>query len=277
MIKPPMLAKQYDCRHTYTDIFVQPKLDGIRCLLTKDGGYSRLLNKFAGLDFLFEYSKIKEFFVSYPDHVLDGELYSIKYNFNELSSLLKKKVPTREEFDLIKKNISYFLFDYYTPRNDQPFGDRNYFIDYYFRKSEIYTVPTHFMSKFDESSNIIEQWMQKSEGVMIRSAQSRYVHGRTDSLIKFKKFLDNEFLILDISSGRGMWNGHARSLVCSTIGGETFKANIALNMEEAAKLLQEKDKYINGVATVEYQELTPRGVPRFGRAKKFYKKGQEKI
>ena len=47
MIKP-MLAHKFDKSTINFDkqTYIQPKLDGVRCIFTKDGAYSRVGNKF---------------------------------------------------------------------------------------------------------------------------------------------------------------------------------------------------------------------------------------
>ena len=47
----PMLAHKFDnSRVDWSQpVYIQPKLDGVRCLFTKDGAYSRAGNKFMNL------------------------------------------------------------------------------------------------------------------------------------------------------------------------------------------------------------------------------------
>ncbi len=51
----PMLAQKFDsnriCFETQ-EVYIQPKLDGIRCIFTKDGAYSRANNQFMNLEHL---------------------------------------------------------------------------------------------------------------------------------------------------------------------------------------------------------------------------------
>ena len=67
MIKP-MLAQVYDSNKFTIDlhdgVMVQPKLDGIRCIFTKDGAYSRAGNKFMNLAHL--ELKLVQFFKKNP-------------------------------------------------------------------------------------------------------------------------------------------------------------------------------------------------------------------
>ena len=67
MIKP-MLAQVYDSNKftisLHSGVMIQPKLDGIRCIFTKDGAYSRAGNKFMNLAHL--ELKLQPFFKKNP-------------------------------------------------------------------------------------------------------------------------------------------------------------------------------------------------------------------
>ena len=79
-MKKPMLAHKFDIDkvdYQQTDgYYIQPKLDGVRCLFTKHGAYSRNDKKFMNLAHI-ELALIP-FFKDNPDVVLDGELYNHK-------------------------------------------------------------------------------------------------------------------------------------------------------------------------------------------------------
>ena len=50
MIKPMLAHKVNDKRIDFSEpVFIQPKLDGVRCIFTKDGAYSRTGKQFHNL------------------------------------------------------------------------------------------------------------------------------------------------------------------------------------------------------------------------------------
>ena len=69
-------------------MFLQPKLDGVRCIFTKQGAFSRSGKKFKNVQHLRR--QLKPFFAANPTVVLDGELYNhdFKDNFNKIISLV---------------------------------------------------------------------------------------------------------------------------------------------------------------------------------------------
>ena len=75
MIKPMLAHKVGKKDVDWSEkVFVQPKLDGVRCIFTKDGAFSRTGKQFKNVWHL-EYD-LKDFFRKNPNTVLDGELYN---------------------------------------------------------------------------------------------------------------------------------------------------------------------------------------------------------
>ena len=75
--------------------------------------------------------------------------------------------------------------------------------------------------------------------------------------------------MIDILEGKGNWAGKAKRAVLKNTDGSEFKAGITGTMEFCIDLLKNKAKYIGKKTTVNYQILSPDGVPIFGRCKEF--------
>ena len=72
-----MLADKYNAKkHNNFPYYSQPKLDGIRCIVSKDGMQSRQGKKIISAPHIME--ALEEFFQKYPDVILDGELVVMK-------------------------------------------------------------------------------------------------------------------------------------------------------------------------------------------------------
>jgi hypothetical protein len=72
-----MLASKYDVKkHTSFPYYSQPKLDGVRCLVSKDGMQSRQGKPIISAPHIRE--ALNDFFDLFPDVVLDGELVVVK-------------------------------------------------------------------------------------------------------------------------------------------------------------------------------------------------------
>ena len=92
--------------------FIQPKLDGIRCYITKDGAFSRNHKEFKTIEHIKEAFKL--LFKEEPQLILDGELYNhqFKNNFNKIISLVRKKNPTKQNKEDAERYIQFHWYDY---------------------------------------------------------------------------------------------------------------------------------------------------------------------
>lgn len=96
--KIAMLAKGFDEQSVQKEIdmnghvFAQPKLDGVRCIATSQGLFTRSGKRIMGMDHI-EAQLIDEVFNIYPDLVLDGELYNHDFrdDFDEIISAVRKE------------------------------------------------------------------------------------------------------------------------------------------------------------------------------------------
>ena len=117
-MRKPMLAHKFDInRVDYSkpeSYYIQPKLDGVRCLFTANGAYSRNNKKFMNLKHI--EMALKPFFEQQPDIVLDGELYNhkLKNDFEKIISLVRKQKPTEEDRRNAQHLIQFHVYDYYS-------------------------------------------------------------------------------------------------------------------------------------------------------------------
>ena len=91
-----MLAHKYNEDKAHYPAFIQPKLDGVRCLFTAKGAFSRANNQFMNVDHIEQ--ALKPFFAKNPTAILDGELYNhgLKDDFEKIISIVRKTKPTNE-------------------------------------------------------------------------------------------------------------------------------------------------------------------------------------
>jgi len=110
MIKP-MLAHKFNPDKAVFPALLQPKLDGVRCVFTKDGAFSRTGKEFKNVDHIIE--TLKPLFKQYPYLKLDGELYNheLKDDFEKIISLVRKTKPTFEHREEAEKLVQYHVYD----------------------------------------------------------------------------------------------------------------------------------------------------------------------
>ena len=78
MIKPMLAYKYKEGKVDWEKkVYIQPKLDGVRCLISKDGAYSRTGKEFKNVQHIKEC--LKEFFKACPWAVLDMKERMVDY------------------------------------------------------------------------------------------------------------------------------------------------------------------------------------------------------
>lgn len=260
----PMLAKNYD---DYKDdlkypVYSQPKLDGIRCIVKKDGMWSRNGKVIVSAPHVLV--ALKGFFDRFPDAILDGELYADKFanDFNAICSLVKKTKPTQKDLEDSANSIQYWVYDWIVPKT---FSDRNSDITaYVINNNVVRRVPTHLVDTITHLNELYEKYIDEGyEGQMVRT-DGPYENKRSKHLLKRKEFQDSEFKIIDIVEGVGNKSGMAGYMIFKNHKGIEFHSNIKGNREYLKELLNNKTSYIGKNATVKYFNLTPGDeVPRF--------------
>jgi ATP-dependent DNA ligase len=264
----PMLASKWeDSKDKITyPIFSQPKLDGIRCIVTKDGMFSRNGKPIISAPHIFE--SLKPLFEVMPDLIFDGELYADKFanDFNKIVSLVKRTKPTDADLKESKKNIQYWIYD--LPHSDIQFGYRCERLNELFENYNVFNkhcveVETQICNDEDEVMGLYEEYVDNGfEGQMLRT-NGKYENKRSKFLMKHKSFVDEEYTILDIVEGEGNRTGTAGYMVFETIEGKPFKSNVKGTWDETAEMLKNKKQLIGKQATIKYFNLTPDGIPRF--------------
>ena len=273
----PMLAKKWqDRKHKVQyPVFSQPKLDGIRCIATKDGLWSRNGERHKSVPHIEAF--LQEFFRRNPEAILDGELYADKYNndFNELSSIIMKgiqgnKPVTPEDLAKSAECIEYWVYDY--PSAPGNFSSRLHELQRVFgtnfnnmisMESPIRGVLTVWLQDEAKVIEYFEKYLDEGyEGQIIR-VDGPYENKRSWNLLKHKSFEDAEWVILGLIEGKGNRAGTVGKMCFQTFDGEPFDSNVKGPHTWLRKLWNERDSLIGKKATIRYPNLTPSGKPRF--------------
>jgi DNA ligase-1 len=264
----PMLAAKWE---DYKDkiqypIYSQAKLDGIRCILTKDGMFSRNGKPIISAPHIID--SLRNLFVVNPDLIFDGELYADKFanDFNTIVSLVKKTKPTDADLAESKKQIEYHIYD--LPSSKKNFLHRAYDLGILF---ETYLEMGKFCRLVDTRKAENEEMVMEQYGLLVEAGyegqilrvDAPYENKRSKSLLKHKSFIDEEYQILDIVEGEGNRSGTAGYMVFNTREGKRFKSNVKGTWDETAEMLKNKKQLIGKQATIKYFNLTPDGIPRF--------------
>ncbi len=267
----PQLAKNYENRKDKINwkngVFVSGKLDGLRCIIHSDGMFSRNGKSIISAPHIF--NSIKKIFNTFPNLILDSELYCdrLSHDFNKIISLAKKTKPTEEDLMESEKYLQAWVFD--IPSIDLPFSTRIEKLQGILKliNSPYLKYINHKRVKNHEQvEEALSEYLSLGmEGLMLNLPDAKYENKRSTGLMKYKLFQTEEFPIVSISEGIGNRSGLFGYATLRMPQGHTFDANARGNEELYKKILKNKEKYINKLATVRYQNLTPgeNPVPRF--------------
>lgn len=261
----PMLAHSFkkDGHKIKYPAYVQPKLDGIRCIaILKDGKctlWSRTRKQITSMPHIV--AEIEKHWKA--DIVLDGELYNheFKKDFEKIVSAVRK-----EEAEEGYLNVQYHVYDI---ANGDPFKIR---MDRLFKCFNVGNPSLQYVkwvltttTAEDEVLHHFEIFKEQGyEGAMLRNPDSLYVNKRSYDLQKVKEFDDGEFDILGVEEGRGKLQGHAGAFLCRTTDGKTFLAKMSGDTDRLRDYFLNHRLWEGKRLTVQYQGLTgANGVPRF--------------
>ena len=266
-----MLASKFDPKkHKQYPYFSQPKLDGIRCIVSKAGMQSRQGKPITSCPHIME--ALAPFFSAHPDAVLDGELYNhdLRDHFEKIVSLVRKTKPTTIDYIEASKLVQYHVYDCVM---DAPFVDRLSFINKNFGTFSSFgdryfpivrAVRTWTVDDEHDVETMLGHFLETGyEGQMLRVMDSPYEGKRSKNLMKHKEFQDEEFKIVSIEEGKGNWEGYAKSVEIQLNDGTTQSSGVRGNQEFMYEILKNKDKLIGTEVTVRYQNKTADGKLRF--------------
>ena len=268
----PMLAHKFDNKRVdwSKPVFIQPKLDGIRCIMKSDGCYSRNGKKFMNVQHLYT-KTIKELFKQNPLLVLDGELYNhdLRDNFEKIVSLVRKQKPTSDDRKEARKLIQYHVYDYCMAVNNKLNlleSDMNKYekrmhqlvcTDMYGK--HIRYVPARGVHSLDKAKEIHNDFLQQGyEGSILR-LDGPYKCGRSYDLMKFKDFSDTEAKIVSWVEGKGKRRGTIGKFIAVDSDGVRFGMPVMDNFKYLQKNFKNMQDWVGRTATFTYFERTRAG------------------
>ncbi len=264
-IPRPMLAhdgrKRLD-KLPVEKFWVQPKLDGYRCLGSQTELYTRKRKLMTGkIPHLLPY--MQEYFKILDAAYLDGEAFSNEIDFNTLQSILNKKPEKMTDEDREKaKTIKFNMFDY-IPNN--PNDDRMSKINSLKDNEYVKIVKAEIIHIDNVQTKHDEYVSQGHEGLIIRIPYAPYENKRSYNLLKYKVFDDEEAEIIGFKSEKNNPD-KLGSLTMRFKNGVTFDARPKITHDAMDEMFNNQDKYLGTWGTVRFQGKMPgTNKPRFPR------------
>ena len=260
------LAQKFDMKRVKSDeVYVEPKLDGIRCLAIVDRGEAKLFTR-AGKQITNFDSTVGVELAQLRDGCYDGEIMSV--DFRELM----RQVNRKEDKDI--SQVYFAVFDYI---NLKEWHAKKSKTQCAVRKEQIknqlstvgkfkYLRIVRFKTIEATEENFKKEhdyWVSKGEeGIMIKDISAPYEFKRDWSVMKYKAFFDVDVRIKGLLEGTGKHQGKLGSFVIDYKGKEV-RVGSGLTDSLREELWIDRVKHIGRLIEVRYQEETPDGSLRF--------------
>ncbi len=222
------------------------KLDGIRAYWNGE----RLISR-GGHDF----KTPKWFTKDFPPFEIDGELWSRRGDFENISSIARKQTPHDGW-----KQLTYNIFE--IPNQKGGLLKRLRVLEEYLTK-----YPNGYIRVIKQTtcrdSNHLKTYLKTieekgGEGVVVRDGKAPYINKRTSKALKVKSFDDTECEIVGYKEGKNKYKGLVGSLTCKMANEKII--NIGSGLSDALRV---NPPQIGAIITFKYQGLTKYGKPRF--------------
>ncbi|WP_372619387.1 DNA ligase [Alteromonas stellipolaris] len=245
---PIQLAATYKASDNINiaEYFVSEKLDGVRARWTGTQLLTRNDNVIHAPAW---------FTQNWPNVALDGELWTQRSSFEAIASIVLSHTP-----DERWRAVKMMVFD--MPISDVPFASRLSTMESLVRGADsnsLATIPQFTLSSQRLLEAKIDEVTAKGgEGLMLHHKAAFYQSGRSNQLLKAKRYSDAEAKVIGYVRGKGKFVGMMGSLIVETPEGIQFKIGTGFSMKQ-----RQYPPPMHSWITFKYYGVTKKGIPRF--------------
>jgi len=196
------------------------------------------------------------FIENWPKIAMDGELWSARGEFEQISACVRRKHSDGECW----RGLRLMIFD--LPHQAGSFTHRIAIMKQLLAEKKSPHLAMIGQIKVANNSrlyalldNIVDN---NGEGLMLHLTSANYQSGRSKNLLKLKKYQDAEAKVIAHIAGKGKYKNLLGAVRVKTPEGITFKIGSGFS-----DLQRQQPPKIGSVITYKYIGKTPRGVPRF--------------
>jgi DNA ligase-1 len=255
--------------------YIQPKLDGFRCVY-KDGAlWSRTGKPFGNKNLALHFKSLFET----SEYVLDGELYAHGTGFNNLQSTLN------DETAPIPVTLKYVVYDC-VPSKD--WEKQTCTIPYEIRLKTLRSLLNDTIADYtkvidiandlvDDSKQAIEiykKYLKNGyEGCMLKATQGFYqwkrVTVKSGEMLKLKPFQSIDVAITGFYAGEGKHEGSLGGIIIITDDNVAVRIGSGFSDDLRKEIWNNQSKYLGKIVEVKYFEKTEDNSFRFPTFERF--------
>ncbi|HEX7035670.1 MAG TPA: DNA ligase [Pseudomonadales bacterium] len=245
----PMLATEYMPGVDVSAYLVSEKLDGVR------GRWDGTVLRFRSGEPI----HAPAWFTSgWPAEPLDGELWTGRGRFDEVSGIVRALTPDDAEW----RRVRFMTFD--LPAHPGPFAERAAALAALVRTADIdwlQTIPQFRVCSAAELERRLDAVIARGgEGLILHHREARYRPGPSRLLLKYKRPREAGAVVVGHTEGRGKYRGLVGALIVERPDGRRFRLGSGLTDAERAAPPPPGSRVI-----YRFDGLTANGLPRFPR------------
>jgi DNA ligase-1 len=263
-IPKPMLAKQLDkvtnLKILDKEWYASRKIDGLRCLIYMgtDGELHTAsrgaMNYDSAMVEILTHPTLIKLFKDNPGLILDGEAYHHFWTLQQLNSVARTQKTAKDLdvlqfywYDIVDTNSTFderwaFMNDIKDQLNLTFEPEREFELG----ELRIQFVPQQLISGYDNMMKLHNEFVSEGwEGVVIRDPDKVYrPNGRTNDMIKIKKYRDDTFKVVDYELG--LRGSEDMVFIMELPDGRTFKAKPLGDRSQKEEYIENFDSLYKG-------------------------------
>tara|TARA_B100000700_G_scaffold221235_1_gene243545 strand:+ start:343 stop:1599 length:1257 start_codon:yes stop_codon:yes gene_type:complete len=270
------LAQQFELKRIkdMESVYVEPKLDGIRCFAIVENGEAKLFARSGKLISNFD-STIGVALGELGDGCYDGELmgedfvalmrqayrkdnaeiddaYLTLFDYLSLEEWKSGDVDhtTKERYTVLKRKVGSLNLRELVTNPGEPL---------YLNVVERHEVPANL----EDIMTLHHTFVQDGyEGAMVKTIDAPYRFGRSYDVMKVKEFHDVDLPIIGLEEGTGRHAGRLGAVKID-FNGVIVKVGSGFSDEQREQVWNDQAGFMGRIIEVRYQEVTPDGSLRF--------------
>lgn len=195
------------------------------------------------------------FIKGFPPFEIDGELWSKRGDFDNVSGIVRTQTP-HEGWE----QLTYNIFE--IPNQKGGLKQRLKVLETY-----LGDYPSNYIKIIEQTTckdkNHLKTFLKEiedrgGEGIVVRNPYASYINKRTSEALKVKSFDDAECEVVGHNKGKGKYKNSVGSLICKMKNEQIINIGSGLSDE-----LRKNPPKKGIIITFKYQGLTKNGKPRF--------------
>ncbi|MFO7706348.1 MAG: DNA ligase [Halopseudomonas sp.] len=243
-----MLASVYAHEARVSEYWVSEKLDGVRGHWDGQALWSRGGYPIAAPDW---------FTRGWPAMAMDGELWIARERFDTVSGIVRSSQAEDQQW----QRVTFRVFD--LPAHGGTFDQRVQAMAKIAEYEIPWLQPVAQFRLADTAAldaRLDALVAAGSEGLMLHHQDALYRSGRSQDLLKYKRYEDAEARVVGYTAGKGKYTGQVGALVVEGEDGRRFRLGSGLSDQARAT-----PPPLGSWVTYRYNGLTSSGLPRFAR------------